>query len=118
MLGRRRDNADRSFIGSVAMSDSPIHIGSYVKAQPTVVVSELADGAALLDLDKNIYYGLNEVAAQIWTEIQDAKRVGELEETVKSKFDAGGADVVNDIVEMLTDMNKAGLISVDNAPPA
>ena len=89
-----------------------------MSASSQVVACDLAEGAALLDLSSNIYYSLNEVGTEVWSGLESPCRVSELEAKVRSKFDVGNADVERDILEMLIDMNRAGLISISDGSPA
>ena len=83
---------------------------SQFKAGAQVVSCELDEGAALLDLSKNVYYGLNPVAAEIWVAIQRPVSVATLNQIIMGKFDTGGIDVTDDVIAVLQDMHAAGLI--------
>ena len=86
-----------------------------VAAKDTVVSCDLADGAALLDLSKNMYYGINAVGAEIWTIIQSPTAVTQIDKAIRDKFEVGSATVLDDVVSILQEMAGADLIVLSDA---
>jgi len=93
-----------------------ITLESVFKAKDDVVSCELDDGAALLDLSKNVYYGLNPVASEVWAAIQAPCSVADIGRVVSSKFDTADADVSSDVIGLLQHLHEAGLVDRVDAP--
>ncbi len=99
-----------------ASSNPTISPDALVSASEQVVACQLAEGAALLDMTTNTYYSLNDVGAEIWSGLAAPKQVHQLSAIVRAKFDVGDADVESDILDVLADMDQAGLVSISHAP--
>ena len=87
-----------------------------VRADPEVVACELGSGAALLNLRSSIYYNLNEVGAFIWQRLEQTTSIENLCEDVRGSFDVGPEQCRKDVLALLSEMQRLGLIEV--ASPA
>jgi hypothetical protein len=77
---------------------------------PSVVYTELADGAVLLDLDTKHYYNLNETGVRIWQLIDDAKDASEVAEKLSKEFEVDSMKALASIERLLGDLEKNRLI--------
>ncbi|MCI0354667.1 MAG: PqqD family protein [Acidobacteria bacterium] len=78
----------------------------------------LEDEAVVLHLGKGTYYGLNPVGATVWNALQQPKTVGELVEIVTGEFEVEAGRCEGDLLELLANLQNAGLIEVRSEPAA
>lgn len=86
-----------------------------IKANPSVVFTDLEDGSAvLLDLDSKFYYSLNETGCFMWQvfEGQGDIPIKDLVSRMVVEYDVTEEDARRDIEEFIGDLAKEGLIEV------
>lgn len=67
----------------------------------------------LLNLDNGYYYSTNSVGAAVWELCLGEKTVAEIAEEVLLRFHAADRDIAKDIMELLRDMAKEGLVKIE-----
>lgn len=92
--------------------DGPREIAADVTLRRTgeVLVSEVDGEVVMLDRESDVYYGLNEVGAHIWEQLEEPRSVDELEESTAEAFDVSRVRCREDIQEFLTDLLESDLI--------
>ncbi|HMK29822.1 MAG TPA: PqqD family protein [Terriglobales bacterium] len=70
--------------------------------------------AVILQLKQGTYYGLNEVGAAIWSNLQKPKTVGQLQELMQAGFDVGEEQAERDLEDLLAQLEASGLIVVES----
>jgi hypothetical protein len=85
---------------------------SLVSAAPNRVSSSVEDEVVILDLDAGVYYGLNSVGAWVWDSIQEPRRVADLQREVLERFDVERTRAERELMELLHELARAGLIEV------
>ena len=89
-----------------------------ISERSTVVVTkdqvsaDLSGEAAILNLKTSTYFGLNTVGASIWKLIQEPKKVTEIRDAIIEEYDVAPDRCGRDIVEILQELSKHGLIEV------
>jgi hypothetical protein len=81
---------------------------------------ELGGEAVILDLDSGIYYGLDEVGAVAWDVIRTAEspaNLGSLCAAVEARFEVSHETCERDLIELLTELERAGLVEVRSGAP-
>lgn len=86
---------------------------SKIVAAPEQVSSELAGESVILNLKTGLYYGLNEVGATIWEQIQSPKTFQEVCDVIVSEYEVTPESCASDVQELLTDMIAANLVEVE-----
>jgi len=84
-----------------------------VKAAQNQVSCTVGGEAVILHLKQGTYYGLNEIGAIIWTNLQKPKTIGELEELMLADFDVSKEEAERDLQQLLEQMEASGLIVVE-----
>jgi hypothetical protein len=87
---------------------------SVVIAAKTQVSCGLGAEAAILDMAKGVYYGLDPVGAHIWTLLQTPQRVAGLRDAVMREYEVEPEQCRADVIELLERMLDEGLIQVQN----
>jgi hypothetical protein len=76
------------------------------------VVARTLDGeAVLLDLASEEYYSLNEVGSRIWELADGEHSVGDMVEAIVTDYDAERAQVEEDVLDLLDELSREGLVS-------
>jgi hypothetical protein len=81
-------------------------------ARPTVVWTTLPDGAVLFSTETEVYYSVNSVGALVWQLLpSESMTLEELCDVVHDHFpDATPAQIRTDVVELLADFARCGLV--------
>lgn len=87
-----------------------------IKAQESVVFTDLDDGSAvLLHLDNKFYYSLNETGSFMWQLIEKGAGALELDKLIEGlcgHFDVTPDQARSDAREFIEDLAKEGLVTV------
>jgi len=78
----------------------------------------LEDEAVVLHLGKGVYYGLNPVGAIVWNALQQPQTVQDLVNLVTQEFEVEVDQCESDLLELLAQLQNAGLIEVRSEPAA
>ena len=94
--------------------------GKSISTEATVVAVKdqvsctLENEVVILHLQQGLYYGLNEVGAAVWNAVQQPQTVEVLRGLILENFEVSPEQCQRDLMELLQDMAKAGLIEVRN----
>jgi hypothetical protein len=90
------------------------------RANPSVVFKPVTDGAVLLHVGDEVYFGLNAVGARVWELLPPAS--SSLEEICAAILndypDAPEEQVRADVTELLNELLKSGLVLAETNEPA
>ena len=93
-------------------------MGKPITGNSTVVVvkeqvsADLSGEAAILNLKRGTYYGLDAVGARIWGLIQEPRVVSEIRDTILREYDVEPKRCEEDIFVLLGELLSHGLIEV------
>jgi len=88
-----------------------------VSKNPTILCTELDDEAVLLDLDTKCYYGLNEIALEIWKLIDGERKINSIAEDICGKFDVTPDKALISINRLVKELEENGLVTTDTSIP-
>lgn len=95
-----------------------------IKMDSTVVVIKeqmscsLDDEAVILSFEKGVYYTLNPVGSRVWALIQKPITVGEIRDVILEEFDTNKETCEEDLLLLLSDLKKEGLIVFEDLSPS
>ena len=84
------------------------------KRASEVTWSEIEDECVLLHLSSGRYYTLNEVGRFLWESLDGKKSLSELHEGVIREYDVDEQVAKQDILEVIQDLLKEGLLQTDD----
>jgi hypothetical protein len=87
-------------------------------ADEEVVSCQFGDGLALLDLRSGQYFSLNRVGAFVWSQLGEAKTLGEIRRAMLDRYDATEAQCSADLHSWVESMARAKLIKASDAAAA
>ncbi len=77
-----------------------------------VIFQRVSDGAVLLSTDGEIYYGLNELGAEIWEGLTRRRDVDAICDELRDRYPGVGADRIrSDVTELLEELAGEGLLT-------
>lgn len=89
-----------------------------VQAAPNQIFSEIANESVILDLDKGLYYGLNEVGTQIWKLVQSSRSIESIIQVLLEEYDVSRETCTESIFALIQDLQSHGLIEVKHETAA
>ncbi len=92
----------------------PISNNAIVKASKKQVSCDLGGEAVILDLNKSLYYGLDPVGARIWNLLQKQTTVTSILDTMVEEYDVNRNRAERDLLALLEELRKKGLIEVQD----
>jgi hypothetical protein len=76
------------------------------------VSADLSGEAAILHLETSTYFGLNTVGASIWKLVREPKTVSQIRDAIIQEYDVEPDRCEHDILELLQELSKHGLIEI------
>jgi hypothetical protein len=76
------------------------------------VSADLSGEAAILNLKTSTYFGLNTVGASIWKLVREPKTVSQIRDAILQEYDVEPDRCEHDIMELLQELSKHGLIEI------
>ena len=92
----------------------PTNLGlsAVVVAAEGQVSSNLPGEAVVLHLGSGTYFGLKEVGATIWTQLQEPRPISEIRDRILEEYDVGQAQCERDILALLQELVAQGLVDI------
>jgi len=94
------------------MTARPIPDSAAVVAATDVLSSSFEDELVILDLRDGVYYGLEDVGAQIWALLQEPTSVAAIREAIVAAYDVDPARCERDIRALLSELANRGLVQI------
>ena len=82
------------------------------QVNPKVIFKEQSDGAVLFSMDDEVYYGLNEVGAEIWALLPPVSNsVEEIRDAIAARYpEVDPAVIQADVTQLIADLLSHGLL--------
>lgn len=84
-----------------------------IRPAPNVIVREVGHEFVILDIDRGIYYGLQDVAAEIWRALRSGRSIPETVETLLSEYEVERGQLEDDLSRLVDELRDAGLVIVE-----
>jgi len=92
-----------------------ISINTVISVAEDQISGDLLDGeVVILNMNDDVYYGLDQVGGRIWNLVQDPITFGEIIQTLLEEFDVEFQQCSEDVLALLKDMLSKGLIELQN----
>jgi hypothetical protein len=88
-----------------------------VAAAPDQVSNAVGDEVAILSLTRGTYFGLNATGARVWGLLQSPIRVRDLCDQLLEAYDVDADVCRTDLINLLEELARAGLIHVQPGEP-
>jgi hypothetical protein len=88
---------------------------SVVRVGNDIIVQELDGESVLLDMNSEIYFGLDKVGTRIWNLLQTHGNLGSVAKTLLNEYDIGEADLQTHLFEFIDKLQLKGLVTIENS---
>ena len=85
-----------------------------IKFSSEILTQEVGGETVILDLKTESYFGLDEIGTRIWQLLQEQKDIQTITATMLNEYDVKEEQLEKDIQNLLTKLNKAGIITFDS----
>ena len=86
-----------------------------VEKNPSILCTELDNEAVLLDLETKCYYGLNEVALEIWKLINGTRKINSIAESICEQFDVTHKKAFSSVTKLVKEFEDNGLVIIKSS---
>lgn len=91
---------------------------SMIVAAKGQISADLADEVVILGLESGVYYGLDAVAARIWSLIQEPKAVNDVQDALLEEYKVDPDRCERELLALLQELAAEGLIEVKDGTDA
>jgi len=85
-----------------------------IEISSEVLTQEVGGETVILDLKSESYFGLDEVGTRIWQLLQEQEDIQTITATMLNEYDVKEEQLEKDIQNLLTQLNKAGIVTFDS----
>jgi hypothetical protein len=86
--------------------------GKRITASPHVLVREMQGESILLQLDRESYFGLDEVGTRMWNVLVESPTVNDAARLLEDEFDVDGEALWTDLRRFVAELEEAGLVEL------
>ncbi len=98
------------------MSDTAtITLDTTIKRAELIVSSELVDETVMMNVEKGVYYGLDDIETKLWQIIETPTSVSVLCDSLLSNYDVAREQGETDVLTFLNELHAEGIIEVVEA---
>jgi hypothetical protein len=90
-----------------------LSVDSVVAAARDQIYCNLDGEAVILNLSNGVYYGLDDIAARVWSLIQEPRPVSDIVETLLAEYQVDRARCECELLTLLWKLFSEKLISID-----
>jgi hypothetical protein len=83
-----------------------------IKRTEKVLASSIGDELVMFDAEAGKYYGLNPVASNIWSLLDEPKSINELCDHLMNKFEITRENCIKEVIEFIPRLESKGLLEV------
>ena len=94
-------------------SAAPVGPTTKVRISPSVYARAFGAELVLLDFARGEYFGLDEIAADIWRGLEAQRDLGGIATTLVAGYDVVEEEALRDVIGLVCDLAGQGLIVID-----
>ncbi len=80
------------------------------RVAPGVASSALDGEVTILDPRSGVYFGLEDVSAEVWALLSEPRTVEQLCDSLLERYDVPRGECTSDVSELLTELTRHGLV--------
>jgi Coenzyme PQQ synthesis protein D (PqqD) len=77
-----------------------------------VLFQEIQEHAALLNLESELYFGLDDVGTRMWKALLEAETVGAAAAALAGLYETDPEQIQNDLIDLVLELKKYGLLEI------
>lgn len=90
-----------------------INLKTIVRRAEDMVCADLNDMTVMMSIENGNYYGLDDIATEIWSIIEEPIRVTDLIDKLVEQFETTAEECEKDVISFLTELQEQNLIKVN-----
>ena len=91
-----------------------LNLGSIVQRDPEVMAAEAGQDLVMVNIANGMYYGVSDIARQVWVAIEQPKKVSDLIDDLLATHDVDRARCEAETLSFLEDLLNERLLQVTN----
>jgi predicted mannosyl-3-phosphoglycerate phosphatase (HAD superfamily) len=92
------------------VKDGELHVDQAFAISEQVLARRTGDEMVLLNLDNEQYYGLDEVGARFWAQIESGASFDQAVDALLDEYDVDRETLVVDLTALVEDLRQNGLV--------
>jgi hypothetical protein len=97
-------------------SPQMLNLNCVVHRDPDIIAAEADRDLVMVSIANGLYYGVSDVAREIWEAIEQPKKISDLVDDLTGTFDIDRAKCEQETLLFLEDLRSEGLLQVSDAP--
>jgi Coenzyme PQQ synthesis protein D (PqqD) len=93
-----------------------LNLNCAVHRDPDVIAAEADRDIVMVSIANGLYYGVSDVAREIWEAIEQPKKISDLVDDLMGTFNIDRAQCEQETLSFLEDLRSEGLLQVSDAP--
>jgi hypothetical protein len=90
----------------------PIGDGTLISRSTALLVASVHDEILMMDVERDCYYGLDDIGGDIWRRLELPCRFGAIIDGLAADYDADRAVIAEDLRRLLTEMAARGVVTL------
>ena len=90
-----------------------ISLSTRVSVPDNVLFRQLEDESVILHLNKEVYYGLDDVGTRMWTVLTDSESIQAAFEVLSDEYDIDPESLENDLTGLVEKLVDKGLLEIE-----
>ena len=97
---------------SKKITNQPIDLNSKVSTSDSVLFRKLDEESVLLNLDNEMYYGLDKVGTSMWLALESSDSISLAHSQLLAEYDVDSDQLQSDLIELIENLLEHKLIIV------
>ena len=93
-----------------------LNLNCAVKRDPDIIAAEADRDFVMVSIANGLYYGVSDVAREIWEAIEQPKKISDLIDDLTKTYNIDRAKCEQETLSFLEDLRSEGLLQVSDAP--
>ena len=93
-----------------------LNLNCVVHRDPDVIAAEADRDLVMVSIANGLYYGVSDVAREIWEAIERPKKISDLVDDLARTFNIDRTTCEQETLSFLEDLRSEGLLKVSNGP--
>src|SRR5215510_6820674 len=93
-----------------------VEYGKHRPAYANVISAEAGHDIVMVSIANGLYYGVSDVAREIWEAIEQPKKISDLVDDLTATFNIDRTRCEQETLSFLEDLRNEGLLQVSDAP--
>jgi len=93
-----------------------LNLSCVVQRDPDVIAAEADQDLVMVSIANGLYYGVSDVAREIWEAIESPKKISDLIDDLVGTYDIDPTTCKEETLSFLEDLRTEGLLKVSDEP--